>query len=90
MGYVFDRDEAFDHIINECNKLAQRVKYYIWLDVKVGRLGTVQVMELRAYYKMVYAQTIICTGECDAESSLWFQNTKRSPNPGQKIRPNDN
>ena len=35
---------------------------------------------------MVYAQLMICPGKWDAQSSLRFLDTNRSPNLGQKIR----
>ena len=46
-------------------------------------LGIVQESEIWPYDQMVYAQTRICPRNWDAQNSLGFWDTDRSPNPIQ-------
>ena len=59
-----DRDETINHIIRECNKLAQR-EYNTRCDWvgKGNQPGTVQEIEIKLYYKMLHEQTRICLKE---------------------------
>ena len=51
--------------------------------------GIVQEIEIWPYYQMEYAQTRIHPGEWDAQNSLGFWDTNKSPNPDQVTRPSD-
>ena len=74
-----------NYIISKCRKLGQK-EYKTWLGGEYYPLRIVQEIEIWPYYQMVYAETRISSGKCEAQNSLGFWDTNRSPNAGQKTR----
>ena len=62
-----DRDITINHIVSECNKLAQK-----WLGGQDDPLGIVQEIETWPYEQMVYAQPRIHPVEWDTQTPLGF------------------
>ena len=61
----------------------ERVEDETRLVGKSDPLGNVQEIEVWPCEQMVYAQTWICPGEWDAQTSLGFGDTNRSSNLDQ-------
>ena len=51
--------------------------------------GILLEIEISTYEQMVYAQTVICPGKWNAQTSLGFYDINRSFNLDQKTRPSD-
>ena len=68
---------------------AKRVSNSTWLGGKGDLLEIVQEIGIWPYKQMVYAQSRICPGEWETQTSLGIWDTNGSPNLAQTTKPSD-
>ena len=76
-------DQLINRILSECRKLAQKEHKIRHNSEGVDPRRIVQEIEIWPCEPVAYVRLRISSGKWDAQDSLWFLNTNRSPNPSQ-------